>query len=382
MTEQFDVFLSHDSRDKPVVEDIAARLRAEGIRVWLDKDELRPGLPWHLGLEEGIRASRSVAVFIGQHNQGAWQGPEMWAFVDRSRRERTPVIPVLLPDCPESAELDLFLRAFTWVDFRGGLTDDGIALLVWGITGVKPSWARPSLTLETGAAPRAFGLGRLLSSAPPPGTNPDRSGHRRPKLSCSLAISLALVLGALATYQVWVAPIGFWPKKPDLYEVRVQLLDPDGRPVSGGKIRTSTGNEALFLPQDGWWEIQVPRAKVPKDGKVTLWAEHDDWESNQPDLVLRSDRNVQARIHLKPPQSTIRGRVVDENNHALAGVKIAPQDGTPGGATSEPDGTFALVLPVPRERRIGLRAELKGWAPDTTYCYAGRDGCQVVLTKP
>jgi tetratricopeptide (TPR) repeat protein len=137
MLEQFDVFLSHNSRDKPVVEEIAARLRGRGLTVWLDKHQLRPGLPWQEGLEEGILASRSVAVFMGADGLGAWEGPEMRAFLDRAMRERIPVIPVLLPGCPDSPQLPLFLQAFTWVDLRRGVTDEGMSQLGWGITGVS-----------------------------------------------------------------------------------------------------------------------------------------------------------------------------------------------------------------------------------------------------
>ncbi|HEX3530953.1 MAG TPA: tetratricopeptide repeat protein [Thermoanaerobaculia bacterium] len=137
MPDQFDVFLSHNSQDKPAVEGVAARLRGRGLTVWLDRDELRPGLPWQEGLEAGILASRSVAVFIGAGGLGAWEGPEMRAFIDRSRRESIPVIPVLLPGCPNSPQLPLFLQAFTWVDLRTGVDEAGLAKLAWGITGVS-----------------------------------------------------------------------------------------------------------------------------------------------------------------------------------------------------------------------------------------------------
>jgi hypothetical protein len=40
---QFDVFLSHSSKDKPTVRAVAERLRADGLRVWLDDWQLRPG---------------------------------------------------------------------------------------------------------------------------------------------------------------------------------------------------------------------------------------------------------------------------------------------------------------------------------------------------
>jgi len=47
----------------------------------------------------------------------------------------------------------LFLKAFTWVDLRGGLTDEGLDRLVWGISGEKPS----SMPAPAGSAPHAPG---------------------------------------------------------------------------------------------------------------------------------------------------------------------------------------------------------------------------------
>lgn len=39
----YDVFLSHSSKDKAIVRDIAERLRDDGLRVWLDEWVLKPG---------------------------------------------------------------------------------------------------------------------------------------------------------------------------------------------------------------------------------------------------------------------------------------------------------------------------------------------------
>ena len=39
----FDVFLSHSSKDSAVVLALAGRLQADGIRVWLNDWEIRPG---------------------------------------------------------------------------------------------------------------------------------------------------------------------------------------------------------------------------------------------------------------------------------------------------------------------------------------------------
>ena len=45
MPEEFpyDVFLSHSAKDNLVVRDVAERLKKDGLRVWFDEWEIRPG---------------------------------------------------------------------------------------------------------------------------------------------------------------------------------------------------------------------------------------------------------------------------------------------------------------------------------------------------
>jgi WD40 repeat protein len=69
-TSDFDVFLCHNSEDKPAVKEIGERLKEQGILPWLDEWELRPGLPWQRLLEEQIEQIKSAAVFIGQSGIG------------------------------------------------------------------------------------------------------------------------------------------------------------------------------------------------------------------------------------------------------------------------------------------------------------------------
>jgi hypothetical protein len=47
MSGSFDVFLSHNSKDKPTVRQLARALQARGLKVWLDEEQLVPGRPWH-----------------------------------------------------------------------------------------------------------------------------------------------------------------------------------------------------------------------------------------------------------------------------------------------------------------------------------------------
>lgn len=135
--EAFDVFLSHNSQDKPVVRELAGALKARGLRVWLDEEQLVPGRVWQEELETIIRTTRAAAVLIGRSGLGPWEKPEMRGCLDEFVNRGSPVIPVLLPDAPAKPELPLFLRGITWVDFRNGLTEVALERLEWGIRGEK-----------------------------------------------------------------------------------------------------------------------------------------------------------------------------------------------------------------------------------------------------
>ena len=134
---EFDVFLSHNSKDKPLVRQLAAGLQDRGLKVWLDEWELMPGRPWQEALEKIIETTKSAAVLIGSEGIGSWEDPEMRACLSEFVSRDLPVIPVLLPGAPSAAQVPLFLRGFTLVDLRAGMLDAGMEHLIWGITGRK-----------------------------------------------------------------------------------------------------------------------------------------------------------------------------------------------------------------------------------------------------
>lgn len=138
MPDHFDIFLSHNSSDKPAVIALAKRLKAQGLKVWLDVWELRPGQCWLPELEKAIESINSVAILVGKDGFGPWHDIEMCACFEEFARRKSVVLPVLLPNCPEKPVLPLLLRSFTWVDLRDGKESEGFHRLMWGITGKKP----------------------------------------------------------------------------------------------------------------------------------------------------------------------------------------------------------------------------------------------------
>lgn len=135
-TDDFDVFLCHNGKDKPAVKEIALRLKERGILPWLDEWELRPGLPWQSALAEQIKKIRVAAVFVGDHGLGHWQEFEQAGFFQHFVRRRCPVIPVILPNCMGEPEVSVFLENMTWVDFRKS-DPDPLDRLIWGISGQR-----------------------------------------------------------------------------------------------------------------------------------------------------------------------------------------------------------------------------------------------------
>lgn len=136
---EFDVFLSHNSSDKPTVRQLGQDLQNRNLTVWLDEWELVPGQPWQEALEASISQVKAAAVLVGKDGLGPWQDREMRAFLSEFVNRKVPVIPVLLPGAPSKPELPIFLKQFTWVDLRAGLTKEECDRLQWGITGQKPN---------------------------------------------------------------------------------------------------------------------------------------------------------------------------------------------------------------------------------------------------
>jgi hypothetical protein len=137
VAQDFDVFLCHNSDDKPSVRRLYQALKERKVVPWFDEEHLRPGRPWQAELEATIPRIRSAAVIVGPNGNGPWQDVELAAFLREFVDRACPVIPVLMKDAGATPPLPIFLRAFTWVDFRKNKPDPWKQLL-WGITGTKP----------------------------------------------------------------------------------------------------------------------------------------------------------------------------------------------------------------------------------------------------
>jgi GTPase SAR1 family protein len=118
MAEQFkyDVFISHSAQDKPAVRELAERLRKDGLRVWFDEWEIKPGDAILLKIQASLERARTLVLIMSQHASASeWVTFEHHAvlFRDPTNQQRR-FIPVRLDD----AEIRDALKQFAYVDWR------------------------------------------------------------------------------------------------------------------------------------------------------------------------------------------------------------------------------------------------------------------------
>ena len=141
---RFDVFLSHNSKDKPAVLAIARALQQAGVEPWLDAWYLRGGDRWQHVLRDALQSSTACAFCYGAHGAGDWHELELEVAHDRALKDPNfRLIPVLLPGLPEPFEptsLPLFLSTLMWVDLRQGVEDAArLEEFVVAVTGMPTS---------------------------------------------------------------------------------------------------------------------------------------------------------------------------------------------------------------------------------------------------
>ncbi|HEY3570808.1 MAG TPA: toll/interleukin-1 receptor domain-containing protein [Thermoanaerobaculia bacterium] len=67
---KYDVFLSHATPDKPVVEALARILSERKFTPWLDKWNLVPGEPWQEVIEKALEDCAACAACLGPSGTG------------------------------------------------------------------------------------------------------------------------------------------------------------------------------------------------------------------------------------------------------------------------------------------------------------------------
>jgi energy-coupling factor transporter ATP-binding protein EcfA2 len=135
---EFDIFLSHSAKDKPVVQALAERLCAAGLKVWYDNWEITLGDSIPGKIDYGLTNSRVLLLFMSVNAFGSdWVRLERESthFSDPLNRDRR-LIPLLLDD----AQIPPPLAQFQYLDWRTP-NDAAFATLLKACLPRRPDYA-------------------------------------------------------------------------------------------------------------------------------------------------------------------------------------------------------------------------------------------------
>jgi small GTP-binding protein len=118
MTEafQYDVFISHSTKDKAAVRELAERLKADGLRVWLDEWEIKPGDMISLKVEQALEQSRTLLLVMSANAFAS-----EWVMLERHTalfRDPTNSQRRFIPLRLDEAEIKDTLKQFAYVDWQ------------------------------------------------------------------------------------------------------------------------------------------------------------------------------------------------------------------------------------------------------------------------
>ena len=125
---EFDVFLSYSAKDKAVVDTVAKRLRADGLRVWFDAWEIKPRDSVPAKIEDGLEHSRVLLLCLSAHAFGSdWAQLEASTFRFRDPlNKKRRFIPLRLDRSPIKGSLAQFL----YIDWLPENREQGYAKLL------------------------------------------------------------------------------------------------------------------------------------------------------------------------------------------------------------------------------------------------------------
>lgn len=136
----FDVFLAHNSQDKPQIIEIARHLKQKGLNPWLDKEQIFAGDNIQKVVFQGISQSKVGAFFISQNGLGTFQehlelGAIIQFFLRKNKAQDFRVIPVLLPGMNDIPEELFYLNQWAWIKFKSSNDEEALENLIRGIRG-------------------------------------------------------------------------------------------------------------------------------------------------------------------------------------------------------------------------------------------------------
>lgn len=170
-----------------------------------------------------------------------------------------------------------------------------------------------------------------------------------------------VVIRGLGGMALFIATLIWWLTIPPVspcqpYRVRVNVVTEQNVPVSDFEIWNSIDNTPS--QKSIYWEFEVPEAKKPADGKITVYAiKKSAYLSGQTVVELASNYNqIVALVLKKDTSARIKGQIQDAGGKLVQGARVVAYGHETEATTTGSDGRFDLPAHAASGERVQIYA--------------------------
>jgi hypothetical protein len=394
---EFDVFISHSSKDKTMADAVCAKLEEAGIRCWIAPRDIKAGMTWSGEIKKAIDQCKvMVLVFSSNANESVQIIREVEAAVHCGK----PILPLRIENILPSDSMAFFMNAVHWLDAISEPQERSLEKLVQAVSALLGVESAPKSDLEKEKRrigfnwkPMAYGAAAagvlavatglalffLLRPAldnPHPAAVTD-SGPVAPAPPAPVTVPAASVIPPAATTAPSTAAgsvdpemTGTWHLNTHLFDydcVATLAYDPDGT----YKMETVVSDSGTFRSAGGQWTTTSNGSGAVRQGTYQYAGSH--W------MKVTGPLGV-ALYSPETPQEPL-----DPANPVMLGAwqsTVHPPNSPPWNMTltNRPDGTYSFEIDIVDRGsftsgggRLTMRSHVLGTTIQGDYRPLGRD---------
>ena len=108
-----DVFLSHSSKDKEIVDKVCEYLESQGLKCWIAPRDIISGADWAASISAAISDCKVFLLFYGQNSSQSAQVARELSLAEA--KPNVKVIPYKMDDTPLTGAFEYYLIGTHWV---------------------------------------------------------------------------------------------------------------------------------------------------------------------------------------------------------------------------------------------------------------------------
>lgn len=123
----YDVFISHSSKDKKLADQLCIKLESEGIKVWIAPRDLTPGEEYTSEISKGVKSSKIVLLIFSQHS---FLSSAVRSEIEIGKSNKKIIINYPIEEIELDDSWTYLLSLIHWLEVRNEESDDKLISLI------------------------------------------------------------------------------------------------------------------------------------------------------------------------------------------------------------------------------------------------------------